>query len=111
MCLLITQQAIAAPDGLGKLPSYSTSSNAGYKETYNAMEAESLRISLDASNNGFIEGKVCDACEKIKVIITPSTKAYIGKREVPLKQAKDRLGRYATVIFDIETKNASVIRW
>ena len=61
--------------------------------------------------HGFVEGKVCDFCKEIKVNITPETKAYEKNVEVPLKRAKERLGRYATVIYEIDTKNVSAIRW
>jgi hypothetical protein len=76
-----------------------------------AIETESLRISLSANLHGFVEGKVCDECETIKVPITPETKAFSGDVEVPLIKAKNRIGRPATVFYDIETKNVTRIRW
>ena len=95
-----------APDGTQPLEE-----RRGFKEMHNAIESESLRISLGADLNGFIEGKVCDQCETIKVTITPATKAYASNVEVPLKNAKSRIGRYATVIYELDTKNVSAIRW
>jgi hypothetical protein len=83
----------------------------GVIETHNAIESESLRISLDGNLHGFVEGKVCDFCETIRVTITPNTKAYANNVEVPLKNAKNRIGRYATVIYELKTKNVSAIRW
>jgi len=83
----------------------------GFYETHNAIESVSLRISLDDSLHGFIEGKVCDECDTIRVTITPDTKAYANNIEVPLKSAEARLGRYATVIYENKTKNVSAIRW
>jgi hypothetical protein len=83
----------------------------GILETHNAIESSSLRISLGADLRGFVEGKVCDFCETITVTITPATKAYENGVEVPLKNAKGRLGQYATVIYELETKNVSAIRW
>ncbi len=80
-------------------------------EKYNAMEAESLRISLNEKLSGFVEGKVCDACEVIRVTITPATKAFANNVEVPLKTAKSRLGRYATVLYEVKSKNVTEIRW
>jgi len=80
-------------------------------ENYNAIEAESLRISLDKNLKGFVEGKVCDSCEEIKVTITPQTKAYENRKEVPLKKAEARIGRYATVIYEVKTKQVVSIRW
>jgi hypothetical protein len=83
----------------------------GVRETHNAIETNALRISLDETMNGFIEGKVCDFCEQITVTITPETKAYANNVEVPLEQATGRMGRFATVIYELDTKNVSAIRW
>ena len=83
----------------------------GVIETYGAIESSSLRIILDASLHGFVEGKICDFCETIKVTITPDTKAYESNVEVPLNRAKSRIGRFATVFYELETKNVSAIRW
>ncbi len=80
-------------------------------EKYLAIESLSLRISLDKSLHGFVEGKICDACKKVTVTITPQTKAYSNNIEVPLKQAENRLGRYATVIYEVKTKQVIAIRW
>ena len=101
------REPTVAPDG-SPLP---VEERRGFIELHNAMESESLRISLGSDMHGFIEGKVCDLCETIKVTITPDTKAYSNDVEVPLKKAKSRLGRYATVIYELETKNVSAIRW
>jgi hypothetical protein len=83
----------------------------GLIETHNAIESSALRISLGADLNGFVEGKVCDLCETIRVTITPATRAYANQIEVPLKEAKSRVGRFATVIYELDTKNVSEIRW
>jgi len=83
----------------------------GIIETHNAIESQSLRISLDSGLHGFVEGKVCDQCETIKVTVTPETRAYDNGVEVPLIRAKNRIGRYATVIYELDTKNVSEIRW
>jgi hypothetical protein len=80
-------------------------------DKYTAFESEELRISIDNSSSGFAEGKVCDECEKIRVTISPETKAFEKNTEVPLQNAKSRIGRYATVIFEVETKKAIAIRW
>jgi hypothetical protein len=86
-------------------------SRRGIIQTHNAIESQSLRISLDSSLHGFVEGKVCDQCETIKVTVTPETRAYDNDVEVPLIRAKSRIGRYATVIYELNTKNVSEIRW
>jgi len=80
-------------------------------DKYNAFESEKLRISIDDSSSGFAEGKVCDLCEEIRVTITPETKAFEKRTEVPLKNARSRIGRFATVIFEVKTKKAIAIRW
>ena len=96
---------VKIPDGVQK------EGRRGFYEDHNAFESMSLRISMDASLNGFIEGKVCDECETIQVAITPKTKAYENNIEVPLKKAESRLGRYATVIYLVKTKKVTAIRW
>ncbi|VAW53056.1 hypothetical protein MNBD_GAMMA05-1956 [hydrothermal vent metagenome] len=80
-------------------------------DKYNAFESEALRMSFNDSFDGFAEGKVCDLCEEIKVTITPETKAYKNNIEVPLKNAKSRIGRFATVTFDVKSKQAVAIYW
>ncbi len=83
----------------------------GFREVHNSFESLSLRLSLGGDLYGFVEGKICDECETIKVTITPATKAYDNGVEVPLKDAKKRVGRYATVMYELDTKNVSAIRW
>lgn len=108
MILLVTTQVAVA----GDLPVVDNDAPArGLIETHNAIESSALRISLGTDLNGTIEGKVCDFCETITVTITPATKAYDSGVEVPLERAKSRLGRYATVIYELGTKNVSAIRW
>ena len=106
--LLATAQAVFAAD----VPIVNDGRGMrGLLETHNAIETDSLRISLDSTMHGFIEGKVCDYCEPITVTITPETKAYANRIEVPLEQATSRLGRSATVFYELDTKNVSAIRW
>ena len=83
----------------------------GFIETHNAIESQSLRISLASNLSGFVEGKVCDECESIKVTITPQSKAFNKSVEVPLINAKNRIGRYATVIYELKSKNVTAIHW
>lgn len=107
-CLMIATQVIAARDLPGE-DKYDF--KRGVIETHGAIESSSLRISLDANMHGFVEGKICDFCETIMVTITPGTKAYESNVEVPLQRAKSRIGRFATVFYELETKNVSAIRW
>lgn len=108
MFLLVVAQAVAAE---GAPIVNNDGPMRGVIETHNAIESSSLRLSLNSDLHGFVEGKVCDFCEPIKVIITPETKAYANDVEVPLMQAKSRVGRFATVIYELKTKNVSAIRW
>ncbi len=107
---LMLAQPVMAQDGVTPAEFKHASSQAAYG-LLSAIEADSLRISMDDTLNGFIEGKVCDACKKIQVKITPATKAYANNVEVPLKRANNRIGREATVIFDEKTRQVSVISW
>ncbi|MBL4712792.1 MAG: hypothetical protein JKX75_09925 [Gammaproteobacteria bacterium] len=114
LAFLITTQVVFARDlpAIANLPEgKKLEIRRGIVETTNAIESASLRISLGSDLNGFVEGKVCDECETIKVIITPETKVYENNIEVPLIRAKNRIGRFATVFYELETKNVSAIRW
>lgn len=80
-------------------------------KTQNAIRSVSLRIKLDDTLHGIVESKTCSFCKTIKINITPNTKAYANNINVPLKQAMNRFGRNATVIYDLKTNNISAIRW
>ena len=97
------------PEGI-EMPTSGPEPIRGYRERFNAIESEKLRISLDGSN-GFVQGKVCDFCEEIQVTITPDTRAFEDNKEVPLSRAAGRIGRFATVIYELETKKVTEIRW
>ncbi len=113
--LMMVNQVSAAPDKIELSntahPELKRGPVQNSVEKYLAIESLSLRISLDKSLHGFVEGKICDACKKVTVTITPQTKAYSNNIEVPLKQAENRLGRYATVIYEVKTKQVIAIRW
>ena len=76
-----------------------------------AMETDSLRISLNDDNTGFVQGKICDQCAELKVAITPETRAYEKDVEVPLKKAAGRIGREATVFINREHTKVTRIKW
>lgn len=80
-------------------------------QTHNAIKSVSLRMSLDENLHGFVESKVCSFCKTIRIQITPKTKAYSNNINVPLKQAKNRIGQYATIIYELKTNHISAIRW
>jgi hypothetical protein len=77
-----------------------------------AVESDALKISLDEETaTGVVYGKMCDQCEQLKLAITPQTRAYAGKTPVGIAQAKSRLGREATVIYNKHTNEVIRIRW
>lgn len=77
-----------------------------------AVESSSLKISLDEkTGTGVVYGRVCDHCDELKLTITPQTRAYRGYTQVALAEAKSRLGREATVIFNKQTKDVIRIQW
>ena len=80
-------------------------------KTHNTINSAALRISLNDDLHGYIDSKLCSFCKTIRIIITPNTIAYKNNVKVPLKQAKNRIGRFATVVYDLKTKNISAIRW
>jgi len=73
----------------------------------------SLRIVLDAvSLTGFVEVPICNAgCVDTKLMITPDTLASENGKKVPLKEAKNRLGREASIVYEVKTKKVVLIGW
>jgi len=106
--LIISAQAIAFSS-----PPDSTIYKPGQAilKTHNTIKSVSLRISLDDDLHGFVDSKVCSFCKPIRINITPSTIAYDNNVVVPLQRAKKRIGQFATVVYDLKTKNISAIRW
>lgn len=76
-----------------------------------AIETESLRITFNDNNTGFIQGKICDDCKLLTVAITAETKAFNKNSEVPLKQVATRAGKPATVFINIEHTQVTRIVW
>lgn len=105
------QQMPELPDGMTMHDIRNPEPRRGFKDPYNAIESDKLRISIDGTSNGFVEGRVCDHCEDIKVTITPDTKAYANGKEVSLSAAANRIGRFATVIYERESMRVTEIRW
>ena len=79
-----------------------------------------LKISLDAEKlEGFIFYDICrwdkaekkDICKKQRLSITPQTQAYANDEQVPLRQAKDRIGKYAAIVYDKDTLIVKAISW
>lgn len=77
-----------------------------------AIESVSLKISLNEETaTGVVYGQVCDQCDELKLKITPESRAYRGNTQVGIAEAKGRLGRYATVIFNKDTLEVIRIKW
>lgn len=76
-----------------------------------AIETESLRITLKDDNTGYIQGKLCDKCKLLTVAITAETKAFNKNTEVPLKQAAGRVGKFATIFINTEHTRVTRIVW
>ena len=108
LSLLMSAQAIAFSQ-----PSDNTVFKTGQEivKTHNTIKSVSLRMSLDENLYGFVDSKVCSFCKNIRIKITPDTIAYDNDVQVPLKQAKKRIGQFATVVYDLKTNNVSAIKW
>jgi hypothetical protein len=76
-----------------------------------AIETESLRLTLEDDNTGYVQGKICDDCKMLTVAITPETRAFHNNHEVTLKRAATRVGQPATVFINIEHTKVTRIIW
>ena len=76
-----------------------------------AIETESLRITINPDGTGFVQGKICDDCKKLTVPISPETRAFSKGVEVPLSKAASRLGKSATVYINTEHTKVMRISW
>ncbi len=108
LLLPITAQVNAIPHSQTSVLS---SADQAIIKTHDAIRSVSLRIQMNDDLHGIIESKTCSFCQTIKIKITPETKAYANNINVPLKHAKNRVGRFATVIYELKTKNVSAIHW
>jgi len=108
LSLIITTQTSA----LSYAPS-NEAYNAGLEilKTHNTISSVSLRMQLDSSLHGFVDSKLCSFCKKLRITITPETAAYENNVKVPLQKAINRIGRHASVTYELKTKNVSSIRW
>ncbi len=98
--------------GLVVIAFYATNAHAFNMGVEEAMESNALKISLDEKTaTGEVYGRVCDHCDELKLKITPESRAYRGKTQVGIAEAKSRLGRYATVIFNKDTLEVIRIKW
>ncbi len=106
--ILTSAQALA----ISKQPeSIMPASEQTVMQTHNAIRSVSLRLSMNDNLHGFVESKTCSFCKTIRIEITPSTRAYANNVNVPLIKAKNRIGQYATIVYELKTKKISAIRW
>ncbi len=94
---------------------YAVDSNEAYIEY-----AYPLKISLDVEKlEGFVFYDICrwdkaekkDICKKQRLPITSQTQAYANNKLVPLRQAKNRIGKYASIVYDKDTLIIKAISW
>ncbi len=76
-----------------------------------AIETESLRITLQEDGTGFVQGKLCDSCKLLTIPVSADTKAFDSGVLVPLKNAVQQSGRLATIFTDLEHKTVLRISW
>lgn len=76
-----------------------------------AIETNSLRITLKDDSTGFIQGRVCEQCKLLTVAISAETKAFDKNKEVPLKDAAARLGKPATIFINMKHTKVTRIVW
>jgi hypothetical protein len=82
-----------------------------FSNAEDAIETESLRITLKDSNTGYVQGRICNECELLTVAVTAETKAFNKNNEVSLRQAAARAGKPATVFINIEHTQVTRIVW
>jgi hypothetical protein len=76
-----------------------------------AIETDSLRITLNDDGTGYVQGKMCDECKLLTVAISANTKAFNKVTEVPLKQAAGRVGKPATIFINLDHTQVTRIVW
>ncbi len=76
-----------------------------------AIESESLQISINDSLDGYVITKQCSTCPKLKLKIDRTTQAIKQGKVIHLHQANQLNGKYATIIFDPRTKLVKRIIW
>ncbi len=76
-----------------------------------AIEADNIRINIDASLNGYVIGQQCPDCPKIKLKIDRTTQAIKHGKAIHLHQANQLNGKFATLFFDPKTKLVTRIIW
>ena len=76
-----------------------------------AIEAENIRINIDASLNGYVTGQECLTCPKIKLKIDRTSQAIKQGKTIHLHQATQLNGKFATLFFNPKTKLVTRIVW
>jgi len=76
-----------------------------------ALEAEIVSISIDASLNGYVVAKACPKCKDMRFKINKHTQAIKQGKTIHLHKANLLTGKAAVIIFDIKTKLSKQIIW
>jgi len=71
-----------------------------------------LRVVFNAqTNTGYIQHVFCNGCKPEKLYLTSETKVYANSKKVPLNKITDRLGRYVSLTYEIDSKNVIKVSW
>ena len=76
-----------------------------------AVETNSLEIRLDEQGQGKVAGRACNKCELQEFPVTPATQALQNNQPVDLSRALNQRGKPATIIYNLESGNATRILW
>ncbi len=76
-----------------------------------ALEAEVVSISIDASLNGYVVAKGCPNCADQRFKINKHTRAIKNGKNIHLHKANQLNGKPAVIIFDRKTKLSNRIIW
>ena len=77
-----------------------------------AAEIESLEILSQGSSAGVIYGRICDACELLRLSVDAGTSITRQRASLSLADAAALRGQGATVLFDPATRKVTrIIFW
>ena len=76
-----------------------------------AVETVALQLRLNRDLTGTVSGKSCERCALRRFPVTESTIAIENNNRVDLRRALERNGQPATIMYSLETGNATKIIW
>lgn len=76
-----------------------------------AFELEPAVYFLGKNLNGAVHGQVCNTCPLVKVVITPETRAFNGKKEVSLLSKVGSTKKPRFTFYNIKTKKVTRLVW